>query len=117
MANRWTWCWKCNQDIMTQVDCNYLKIRDGDFSFCPSCYKDFLEHNTEFILPDKIQQQELQYALFRALVDYHDKMVVKNEKGRKSLVKTLHHSGDSLYDCPFCQKIITYFVLKKEFKH
>jgi len=110
MANYWTHCWKCEAEIKTQEDCNYLKTRHGDFSFCPTCYKAFLDSNTEFIMPEKIQEMELEFSLRSSVSDYHEKLMKNRGRveriGTKKLLTTLQHSGDYWGECPVCLKML-----------
>lgn len=110
MATRWTICWKCNLDIKTQVDCNYLKTRDGNLSFCPECYKQFLKHNIEFFRPDVSRQEEMERSLFQAMSDFHEKVMKKNDgkapcSGNNNIPPVITHTGRWIRECDACIEI------------
>jgi hypothetical protein len=65
--NRWTICWKCEQDIMTQPECFYVHSREGKLNFCRNCYDQFINIAYEFIQPDRIEFQEKRIEMRRAM--------------------------------------------------
>ena len=103
----WTKCWKGEGNIYSQKDCNYLKSRDGNYSFCHSCYNDFLSKTTEFFRPELSRKEEIIRSRGTALNNFHDQMVESASpirRGCDNLPTLLIHTG-SFYDCEVCKEI------------
>lgn len=73
MAKRYTTCWKCENDIETQRDCNYVKTRDIDISLCPICYVNFKDIAKDFLQIEKRKVNDIAWTLRRALYEVHTK--------------------------------------------
>jgi hypothetical protein len=108
MPNCWTHCWKCNNEIKKQEDCNYFKTRSGDFNLCPTCFAGFIKHNEEYILPDKIEKQEIERSFNIAIANFHEYMQELSKQQRRVRNFSLSHSRGEWYDCTVCKKIIQF---------
>lgn len=115
MKNCYTKCWKCEENIITREDCNYLKIRDGNYSLCNACYEFFLNHNSIILRPELSRQEELKRSFLIAIEDFHRKMfdaqcpIYRNGsslKGGDSLPTTLIHTVGWWSDCDVCSEIL-----------
>lgn len=110
----WTYCWKCEAEIYSGPDCNYLKTRDGNFSLCPVCYSQFIDHNKEFIRPERSYKEELERTFCKALSILHEKLVDEEECigwGPNDIPPVLIHEGRFYFDCPSCQEVLS--LIKK----
>lgn len=106
----WTTCWKCEKQIKSQADCNFIKSRNGNFDYCPSCYDEFINHNKEFIRPERSKREELKRSLRHALSNFHDEMFQLKKaiyKTSKNIATTLIHKQEEFYDCEVCKEILS----------
>lgn len=106
----WSFCWKCEGPIYSQADCNYLKSRDGNYNFCPTCYTDFLQASAQFIRPERSKREELKRSLNIAMSDFHDKMEeegVPIRPGHDNHPTFLIHEEGFWGDCDACREILS----------
>jgi hypothetical protein len=116
----WTECWKCEGDIYSQADCFYVKCRDGNYSFCPPCYGQFLENNKDYFRPDINRKDELYRSFNMALSEFHDKMVEEGipiRRGMDNRTTFLIHKGEFWgRGCEACEEMRTLIVKEDEAK-
>lgn len=70
-AQRWTVCWTCEEDIMSERECNYVKTRDIDIKICPKCYEDFKKAAKDFLRLEKKAVNSVAALLSSSLYSYH----------------------------------------------
>lgn len=108
--NYWTICWKCDDKIEGQKNSNYIKTRNGNFDLCPLCYKSFIEHNIEFIQPERTKKEEIKRSFYQALSTWHDKLMEENQVsapgGHKKVPPVLIHKGSFIDECDACKQIL-----------
>ena len=110
IANYWTLCWKCNQQIKSKEDCNSLKTPNGNFNLCPACYEEFIKNNTQFLRPEITRLEEMNRSLYMAMSDFHEKMMEQDshhirESGTKKVPAVLIHNGYHVLECEACIEI------------
>jgi hypothetical protein len=109
----YSYCWKCEKEIFTNKECNYFKSRDGNYSFCDECYKQFLNNNKEFIRPERSKREELKRSLYEALSNFHDYMIKERDGGpihrsyETSAPTFLIHKNKFWRECDACIEILS----------
>ena len=113
MARRYDVCWKCDGDIKTESDRNYLKTRDGNLSLCPACYQFFLEHNVMVFRPEKSRKEEIERSLHSAIDRLHEHLTEDrygriDSSSQNLIPSTIVHSGIYWGDCNACREILEF---------
>lgn len=117
MKRHYSQCWKCENYIESAKECNYLKIRDGNYSLCPLCYDFFLKHNVEVLRPERSRQEELKRSLYMAMELLHDSLTERynsamprsglSHRGGDNLPTVLIHIKGWWGKCDVCQEILS----------
>ena len=100
-------CWRCEGDIYSNADCNYIKSRDGNYQFCPTCYDLFLENSKDFLCFEKSRKKELQRSFANAIENFHNERYESaNPIIMNDLPSALVHTASWYLECEICLEIL-----------